>query len=243
MSELLDLHAYVDGELSEEAAAAIRGRIESDPAAAAEVAAIRKLKELSSQCAGTVSCEETWKCCTGRLDELDRVKRTERFVGRYAWGLCAVVLFALIGAGMFNRAREGGAIYAADVASIASSATGEATLASPDGLTGWLTGLFGRAPVQEPPSQLRVLSMARANADGRAVARVELADAKGPVVLLIVDGATDVRGLAPADSIFQHGRMDCVNCVSWTSDRAAMILAGDRPYEALEEIARQIQVQ
>lgn len=241
MSDLLDLHAYVDGELSDEAAAAVRARVESDPAAAAEVAAIRKLKDLSCQCAGTITCDETWKLCTSRLGEMDRVRRTERFVGRYAWGLCAIVLFALVGAGMFNRAKDGSAIYASDVASIASSATGQAALASPDGLSGWLTGLFGRAPVQEPPSQLRVLSVARAEADGRPVARVELADSSGPVVLLIVGGATDVRGLAPTDSVFQHGRMDCVNCVSWTSDGAAMILAGDRSHEALEDVARQIQ--
>jgi anti-sigma factor RsiW len=242
MSENLDIHAFVDGELGDEAAAALLARIQSDPRLAAEVAAIRQLKSVAASCGGGLTCDETWSRCVSRMNEIDRAARTERFVGRYAWGLCALVFLALVSGGLYSRHRDAGSIYAADVARVANAGTAQTTVAGNEHLTGWLSGLFGRAPVQAPPSELRVLAMTRTELEGRRVARIEMADAAGPVVLIIVEGATGVPGLTRSDGTFQHGRLDCVNSVGWTRNGATLLLVGDRPHARLEAIASQIQV-
>src|SRR5690349_7885295 len=98
MTDPKQLHALADEELTPAEASVVRESLKHDPQAAAEYSAILNLKDIVRSNALQHSDEEVWKACVRRLDGIDKTRRVEGFVGRYAWALCgAMFLFILSG--------------------------------------------------------------------------------------------------------------------------------------------------
>src|SRR5688572_11364387 len=105
MSDWLEIHALADEQLSAEEKAQAQERLANSEKSQRELRAIQAIKEAAASRRDTVTCEQTWKRCQRRLDEMDKVHRIEGFVGKYAWALCSVLFIGIVGAGMLNRNR------------------------------------------------------------------------------------------------------------------------------------------
>src|ERR1019366_3102183 len=113
------LHAVIDGELPPHEHEAALEAINADPGASLLHAEFRRLKTAVASLPTVDVPSGAWKSCTRRLDELDRNRKAERFVTRYAWALSASVFFLILGAGSWNRL-TGQHLGASDVTHMAS---------------------------------------------------------------------------------------------------------------------------
>ncbi len=77
-----DLHALADNELSSEEQASLLRELESDANARVEYQNIVAMKTALKQSSTSPECGELWNRCQARLNELDKTKRVESFVGR-----------------------------------------------------------------------------------------------------------------------------------------------------------------
>ena len=97
-----DIHAYVDAELSQDEATALGADLAS-PAAAREIDAIRNLKRLLREKTEAPETKQAWTRCVKRLDDIDRTRRIETVVGRYAPAFCACLFMAIVLVGRFSQ--------------------------------------------------------------------------------------------------------------------------------------------
>jgi anti-sigma factor RsiW len=118
----MDIHAFVDGELSPDEAASVRLGVEQSPLAAREAEAIPNLKTLLKQKVPQVETQTLWSACVKRLDEVDRVReaararRIEWLVSRFAPGLCIVLFAGILIVGQFSRHSDRGNVSGPDFA-------------------------------------------------------------------------------------------------------------------------------
>lgn len=242
-SDWLEVHALVDDELGREDRERVQERIRACAASHAEWQAVRILRAVVKEKCVQPDCEQSWRSCCKRLDEIDRTKRVESFVGRYAWGICGIFLCVILGASWLNHA-NGGGLNAGDVARAESSL---APLSVPrsqttDSKWHWLQNELDRTmPVSS--SSINLLGAARGYLqDGRKIVRADLEDRDGRMKLYIIESANRVDGGSQIDGHTQYNgaRINDVNCITWTGQGAAYVLAGERPVDALCSVADQI---
>ncbi|CAN5430017.1 hypothetical protein BH11ARM1_BH11ARM1_17760 [soil metagenome] len=239
MIDPLELHAYADGQLSKQDEGRVRASLKQDAAAQAELDSILSLKK-ALHSVDAVECSAAWAKCVGRLDELDKANRTESFVGRYAWALCGVFFLCILGGGMFNRMSPGSQMQAADVARAAASLTPAAGPRSqePAEVAHFLDDLVGKASKSLTPDRLQVVNGATGEVDGHRVSKLGLHDADGDLCLIIINDVLDLSNLKQAsDPNFRVGSLQGMNSVAWTENNVTMILAGNRPFDALVSAA------
>jgi anti-sigma factor RsiW len=121
MIDRLDLHAYVDGELTSEQQATLSRDLASSPKELEEVRAIQALKKSLREKALAPQSELLWQRCVGRLDEIDKTRRVERVVGKYAPALCAVMFVVIVVAGQFSHPTDRGNVSSPDLARMVGS--------------------------------------------------------------------------------------------------------------------------
>ena len=85
MIDRLDIHAYADRELAPEEMARLEKEIAASPDATRELDAIHGLKNCLQTKVEQADCARLWTGCIGRLNELDKVKKAEYFVGKWAF--------------------------------------------------------------------------------------------------------------------------------------------------------------
>src|SRR5665213_4428232 len=99
----ITLHALIDGELPPDEHAIALEATNADSNAGLMYTEYRRLKEAVSLLPTIDAPHAAWKRCVNRLDEIERSRKAERFVTRYAWGMTAAVFFLIVGAGAWNR--------------------------------------------------------------------------------------------------------------------------------------------
>ncbi len=244
MNERLDIHAWVDGELDDIAHARIDEWASNDPATKAEAESISALKSnLKTHCSAGIPNPDLWKTCQTRLNDLDRLKRADNVIGRYAWGICGAFVLLIAGAAVFNRSSGSQTLYTGDMARMSQSLL---PVQLPSSRTTEpehkIQGFQGAMIMFD--SRLSVLGMAAGVVNGRRAARLTLADSQGNMALLVVEDISRVEGTEGSSGTpFSRGKIDDANCVSWTDKGCGLILAGNRDSIALEEIARLIRIQ
>ena len=243
MIDPLELHAYADGELDKQGEARVRKLLESDAATQAELECIQNLKSsLKQHCQG-VECEKTWQACVGRLNELDKTRRTESFVGRYAWALCGVFLLFILAGGVTSRLRPGGNMASPDLARAVASLgqINRPSTQQPEAVRQWLDSLVGRASALVSPDRITVEGAATGEIDGHRVVKMWLRDNVGELALLAVNSRLDMQNMTPSsDRRFMAGKVQGVNCVAWTDGSLAVALVADRSYDELVKAASNI---
>lgn len=234
----LDLHAYADNQLTAEERNRVKSEIEANPAAKAELAAIVSLKGMVAERCEVQTCEVTWKRCVGRLDEIDKARKVESFVGRYSWALCGLVALAIVGGGVFNRGSS--AVASGDVARYASLL--QSSPASTSGLSpqtqAFREAIEAGLTRQQSEDRPTILSATEVVRDGRTMMMLRLADPQGSLTLMSLPGAKLGEGMEPIPGTrFHAGMMGAVNCVAWETSGSLRVVAGNRPYAELVKVA------
>jgi anti-sigma factor RsiW len=242
MREYLDLHALADGEATDRLTHEVRDLIERDPICAAEYAAIQNLKDFVRGNVRNSHEEEAWKSCVKRLNEIDKTRRAEGFVGRYAWAMCAVAFLAIVGGGILNHAQPT-KMDGTDLSSVMAS-FGPARapgVSQPDDVKRWVNGLLGRASQTVDPSRMVVRAAAQGAIDGHKVLQLQMRDASGDLVLVVLEGQANFADLKPLpDPRYHGGRMNGMNCISWTKGQVSLVLFGQRSHDELANVANRL---
>ena len=246
MGDDLELHALADGELNPEDAARVEARIANCAKSMAEYKAILATRNATARLAETVSCEATWSSCRARLDEIDKTRRVEGFVGRYAWGIASVFLFLIVGAGMLNR---GGSnpLSSSDVARVVSGlgpSLDASRAAPPEQMGRWLRDVVGEKPATIQFERMQIDAAIECDINGRRGAVMRLRDAAGYLQLIVVPNADRIDDMpetgAPGGCC--RGYIGRVPCVSWCDQGFAFFLMSNRPHDALEAAVENVRV-
>lgn len=240
MNDWNDIHAYADGELAKENCCAVEESLKSCTKTQAELRAIQNLKDtVRTKCVGA-ECEETWKACCRRLDEIDRTRKVENFVGRYAWGLVGSFALVIAGAAAMNRA-NGPDLRSGDLPRITAGLTPLEAPMSQETATKkqWLDDVFPDN-LRFQPEVLTVTGGKKGRTvNGKRATLVELADSKGPLTLVVIEDTRRVEGLEPMgrDAKFLKTRINDQNAIAWQDGDAICFLVADRECEELCSIA------
>lgn len=243
--EILLAHALADGELSGEEVKAAERRLASSQAVRAEYETVTALKTILREKAESHPGYDAWTACRERISAIDRAKRTEGFVGRYAWAMCLVLFLTIVGAGALNRTGRN-ALRASEMAGDSTSLSQvPITSADASGVTGLLSRFFGRSPIKLEEAPLRVKAMMRGQIDGREAARLAIEDGRGQLSLTIVAGVEQVDGLENSGQSRNYyiGRINTFDAVGWTDRGFGMLLVGEsRSPDDLKRIADLIRI-
>lgn len=238
MNEWLEIHALADDELDSRDRKRVQERIKGCEKSQAELLAIRHLKSLvADKCTGP-ECEDSWKSCVKRLQEIDRTKQVESFVGRYAWGICAVFFCFILGGAYLNRL---GGLKAGDVAKVSASLAPLSLPRSQDSdvTTQWLQTNLDKT-MRVPLDSVKLVGAATGYLpDGRRIARADLQDGQGALDLYVVQQTDRLDDVEQMDGHSQYsaGKFENKPCVAWSDHGREFILVGQRPLDALCETA------
>lgn len=234
---LEEIHALVDGELSQEEEAQIREALAADPAAQREyqwAGAIKNL--LHSKCARPTH-EECWRRSMDQVRAIERSRRTNQFVGRWAWAMCLGVFLLIFGAAAFNRLNPSQSLERANLASLFGPLSRSASPETPSEADALVRSYLGAAPLSVDSIRFTVGEVGLGTVEGRRAARLRLADGSGPLILIVVQGVSGVEGLEGNGSIYSAGTVNGVPLIAWARNGYGMILSGPRSQSQLESIA------
>ncbi len=239
------IHAFVDGELSAAEREQFEIQLQADPELAREVESARQLKACIGKFAATIECAEAWRGCTDRIAELEKSRRTERFVTRNAWALSAAFALVILVGGLWHRMTTPSSVENADFVKIMAGGIGvtsKPVTAERKELNRYLDALLNDAKEASTSGRIMVLRAGEGEMGGHRVTRLDLQDGRGFMVLLVTDGVVNVEGLnaEPESPGFGFGLMGSANCVSWNAAGHTFLLVGDRNQADLVVSAKSI---
>lgn len=235
MSDYLELHALADGQLEGEAKLAAEERLRTCERSQAEYEAVLGLKEtLGSKCEA-LTCEKTWSRCQSRLREIEKTKRVENFVGKYAWGICAAFLMFIVIGGSLNRAGAG--VRPGDVARVSASMS-PLPLGSIGDRRKMIDDLMG-GPMKIEPEKVQVVGAAKGVLNGHNVVKLDLADPSGPMAFFLFENTSQILEGRERDG-FCACVVNGTNGLGWTEGKSSYLLIGDRPIDDLQVVAQAI---
>jgi hypothetical protein len=233
------LHAFIDGELTAPEQEATMTAIQEHPTAALDLASFSALKAATAKLPSPQLPDGAWKTCVRRLDEIDRTRRTESFVGKYAWGMCGAFLLLIVGAGGLNRLHPQ-SFDSNEMGHITSSLIPTATSSDTANVGKWLQGQVGSAPVPHL-DRLTVIRAEVGVVDDHRVARVLLQDSTGVMTLIIVNGSQALDDLQPlANTNFHVLPLSNGSCLAWNASGYTLSLSGQRDPNSLARVATEI---
>ncbi len=240
MTDPINLHALADGELSSSEAKALHEALKTDARASAEHDAILNLKEMVAKNAVRHMEDEAWKGCLKRLDAIDKSRRVEGFVGRYAWALCGI-MFAFILSGRYAmRNVQGDTANTADITQLlrgsrAASPEEQARAREYEALLKGVAGSLDREEVQ-----IRDVLVGKVH--DTPAARFLMRDIEGDFVLTRIDDHLNLQDTVPVPSVpgMSAGVADGQNCLVWHTPGHTWILCGSRALSQLGEVASKL---
>ncbi|HWD39338.1 MAG TPA: hypothetical protein VG944_10845 [Fimbriimonas sp.] len=250
MSDFSDLHALVDGHLPSSEAAKVREWVKSDPRAQAEFEAISNLKEYVSTHSLRYESEECWKACVVRLNGLDRSRKVEGFVGRYAWALCSI-FFASIFVGHYAvRNVKGNDAQFKDLSTVFGAHRHPGNPLSSEQQQ-QADQMLKRSKLLR--AGLHIVAVSRGITQDLPFERFDMADHAGALALFRIHGDLNFEDTTedPADPTIRVGVITApdssakyANCVvwNWNSTGETRVLVGTRSTQALEALASDLGV-
>ena len=245
MIDRSELHALADNELSESERQDLLRRMSDDASAQAELQSIQSMKSmLRCQEGPELDTAELWKRCQDRLTEIDKTKRVEGFVGKYAWGICGLFFLAIAMAGFFNRASgrsvrpDEVAGYVAGMSPISVPRNADQTQLEPA-----LKEVVGEA-FRNRPAKWLVTAIGRNATPGHRCSYVQLTDEFGDVAVVAMHDVAQVDGLwqYEPDPEFGATKFDGVNALFWKrrEDGEICMVVGQRSYDELYSVVQSI---
>lgn len=243
MTEPTQLHALADGELAPQEVQTLREALKADSKAAAELNAILNLKDLLAKNAVAHADPEVWKGCVRRLDAIDKTRRVEGFLGRYAWALCGALFLFILSGRVAMRNVQGDSARISDILPFARSgrhATAQSRMES-----NAYRAILNAVSRNLDPKEIQVFEPVYGRVHDFPAVRVPLRDREGDLVLTDVGGSLDLQDTAPfpTDATLATGIVDGQNCVVWKTEGETWVLNpvnGPRSLESLREVATRI---
>jgi hypothetical protein len=238
-----ELHSLADDELSAERSAELLALMSENPHAQREFEAIRAVKQCLKANSTIEDSPELWSRCQSRLDEIDKSRRIEGFVGRYAWGICGVFFIAIAMGGFFNRFL----MKSVDTGQVAGYVAAMSPIpVSQSRNQGELDPVFkqilGESFNSRPP-EIRVTAVGANNTPGNRLTFMQLDDGFGPVAVVALHDVQNVSGLYEyeQDSRFKYAQIDGVSALFWNrSDGVICVAFGNRDYSEIYRIVTTI---
>ncbi len=238
-----ELNALADGHLTKAKAEEIQKLVQANPQLTIHYASIVNIKLAVSQLPKEAQPELMIQV-KSRLAEIDRVKKADQFVSRYAWGLCGIVLLTIVGAGAYTRL-HGNSVGLSDVPGYSAGLVSPTLDNAPQGIASWLKRLIVGSPAQQS-APLRVLKEDVGSMGGVPAARVILGNPSDPYTLFIVNSSNPIQGVHPIDGTAQShywvGNVGPCNCLNWRQGGYQLVLVGKHSESDLESIANSIHV-
>ncbi|MCW5938207.1 MAG: hypothetical protein KF884_08360 [Fimbriimonadaceae bacterium] len=230
--------ALADGMLDAEERERAEQQLKTDKGALSEFEWAVMLKQSVRQHCRPAESSEEWKKAKARLDEIDRVKKAEHFVGKYSWALCGIFLVAIVSAAVFNRGVSrplGNAHVAGLFSGLQLEPAGSETQ-----VTESVRKKLGEVP--RPVAHLpgRVTHVACGQIDGRSAVRLSIQDSMGQLTFFTIRSTTSIDALQRVEGDYQLGLLGGVPSVAWVEGGYLLILAGDRGFESLIQSAESI---
>jgi|GEM_PF-4053585 len=241
IEKVVKIHGLIDRQLTPDEAAEIEAILSEDPQLTCLYEEHADQKSLLSRQPKVSLPPNGWSDCVLRLNEIDRAQRTERFVTKYSWAACAVVLAALIGGAIQNRITPM-QLGTGDVPRLSSNLI-DGYSSGASSITNWLQQKLGVSPVRKP-SFLAIQDAKSGFVDGHPEVRLTLTDPSGSVSLFIVGNYSVTQGVHPVaeGSPFSSGTVGDMNCVTWDYQGLSLIMVGPRSVPDLCNLARQITI-
>lgn len=239
MTEPTRLHALADGELDAREANALRESLKADPRAAAEVDAVLNLKEFLAKNSVRHTDEEAWKACVRRLDAIDRNRKAEHFVGRYAWAMCGVMFLMILSGRVAMRNVRGDTAPAAK-ANFFPTTSRSTDLSRRNARL--YDAILGQAGRNLDPKEIQIFTPLTGNVNGIPAQRVPMRDREGDLVLTHVAGLMEFQDTEPlpTNSDLSFGIVEGVNGLVWHRNGETWVLSGNRPVEGLDQVAARL---
>ena len=186
---------------------------------------------------------DIWSRCSARLDELDRAKRIEGFVGKYAWGICGVFLVAIALGGFFNRAWVK-SVRSEEVAGYVSSMSPVpvSNSRSQSDLDPAVRQVLGESFNSRPP-EIRVTALGTQEIPGNRATVVVLDDGYGALAVFALHDVRQVSGLYDyeQDSDYKCGQINGSNALFWSRPDGVICMAvGTRSFGDIYRIVRSL---
>ncbi len=239
MKDVLKLHALADNQLDPLEAAQIQDAIQNDPALQIEYHAVINVKDCLKTKVSSVTSDETWRVCVRRLDEIDRTKRVEGFVGRYAWAMCSVFFICISVTGWQNHGRvTGSSIETADLVHVMTG-FGKPVPAAVSPMDGQLDFIMKRARAALAHKDMNMLDRQPAQMNGLQVSRYVIQDRWGKMMLMVIPAVVVFEDLSPMEENpgIGCGKLGALTCVGWHENGYTLALLGDRPPGDLATVA------
>lgn len=233
--EILQLHAYVDGELDQADVRVWKTRLESNAGLQAQCADLlamkSRLRGLSEEPRRAEQAERVFSECMRAVRHDDLARRTDQFVGKFRYALAAGVACLVVGAAVLNWTGPSNARGVSFADALSASASGGTDVPSLDAAWGWLRRVL-RADVAAPPLRLSDLQPVRVEILRAEIdcARILLQDRRGERYVFVLAegfvpyGGEPVRG-APGFTCASYG---AVNLICWTDGQFTYGFAGPR---------------
>jgi len=233
MIDRTDLHAYVDGELTSTQEAEIRASVDSSPNSAKEIEAIRSLKSMLHDRTQSPEVAQSWKACIKRLDEVDKARRVETYVSRYAPALCGAFFLCIVIGGMINRRHDVGNRPSQNLSRFVPGAVSYDSK--------WLRTLLERSHVSTP-DRLELRSGAEGVIDGVPAKRFDVRDASGNLQILVISDHMGFDGMSsmPTDPKVKMGALGMTNCVARIDGDKTIVVIADRSYDDLAAVLAKV---
>jgi hypothetical protein len=233
--EILQLHAYVDGELDEAEVRVWKARLESNSRLQAECAQLlaikRRLRSIAEEARLREHTDEVFSECMRAVIRDDLARRTDQIVGKFRYALAAGVACLVVGAAVLNWNGTPGMRGASFADTLRASASGGTDVPSLEAAWGWLRRVL-RADVAPPRLRLADLQPVRVEVLRSEVdcARIVFQDRRGDrYVFWFVGGLVPYDGEpvkgAPGFTCASYGAL---NLICWTDGRFTYALAGPR---------------
>lgn len=237
MTEPTQLHALADGELAPAEAQALREALKADARGAAEVDAVLNLKEFLAKNSARHTDEEAWRTCVRRLDAIDRSRRAEGFVSRYAWALCGVMFLCIVSGRYAMRNVRGDSASSVDMAHVFGPTSRVTERNRMDSRL--YETILGQAGRNLNPKEIQVGVPLHGVVNGMPAERFPMRDSDGDLALTRVHGLMELQdtGALPSNPEVAFGIVDGTNGLVWHQAGETYVLSGDRSVDALDEVA------
>ena len=244
MSDWLEkVHAHADGELDTKDAAEVERLLAEDPRAAAEHQwAVYLRQTLRDKCA-VPDFEHAWKAARERLDAIDAVSgssRVERFVGRFSWGMAAVLLLVIVGAGVFNRSSGRQQVSEQQLAGLFTGApfSQEQDVAGTREAERLMRQQLG-ADLPPIGPVYQVTHAAAGRIDGNPFMKLDLQDDTGRLALFVFVGVTSIQGFSPVAERGEYAErtVNGLTCIAWSEDQILYMVMAPRSTDEVLAIA------
>ena len=238
----LDLHAFLDGELKGEKSESIRQALKTSDLDQREADAITGLKQMLATKVEQPAHDLAWKKCVGRLDEVDKTRRVERVVSRFAPAFCGILFGVILATGLVRHRVEPGHVSTPSLARMAGSF---APMRPPKTLgfneDRWLSGLISQSKLSTP-DHLTVRGISNGQIDGIPVRCFSARDEKGDLTILVVREPLELEGMVPmaGHPNLLAGKLNNVNCVVEIGKDHTIFIVAQRTFDDLVAVSSQV---